>query len=181
MNRIEAEVHAHFAEASSREESTAPTDTTAVPTSSSSLEDTSDTPFANVNSVIPGSPADTAGMRAGDHVIRFGIVNWLNHDKLAKVAEVVSQNEGVISTMLTMICLVLTITASDSSNGQTKYGFWNFGDEASYSHTTAELGWTRLARMSSPADVVCDGRITDVVCTLRLIIMHDCMISPAFT
>ena len=121
MNRIEAEVHAHFAEASTREESTAATDIAVVPISSSSSGDTSDTPFANVNSVIPGSPADTAGMQAGDHIIRFGIVNWLNHDKLAKVSEVVSQNEGVIPTLLTMICLKLTTTASDSSNGQTRH------------------------------------------------------------
>jgi 26S proteasome non-ATPase regulatory subunit 9 len=35
-------------------------------------------------------------MKAGDHVLRLGTVNWMNHDKLAKLAEVVAQNEGVL-------------------------------------------------------------------------------------
>ena len=54
-----------------------------------------DTPFAKVNSVVPGSPADEAGLKAGDRVRRFGEVNWLNHEKLSKVAETVQRNQGV--------------------------------------------------------------------------------------
>ena len=54
-----------------------------------------DTPFAKVNSVVPGSPADAAGLKAGDRVRRFGEVNWLNHEKLSKVAETVQRNQGV--------------------------------------------------------------------------------------
>lgn len=52
-------------------------------------------PFGKVNSVVPGSPADQAGMRAGDKVLKFGSVNWTNHERLTKVAEVVQQNENV--------------------------------------------------------------------------------------
>lgn len=54
-----------------------------------------DTPFAKVNSVVPGSPADDAGLKAGDRIRKFGDVNWLNHEKLSKVAEIVQRNQGV--------------------------------------------------------------------------------------
>ena len=54
-----------------------------------------DTPFAKVNSVVPGSPADHAGLKAGDRIRKFGDVNWLNHEKLSKVAETVQRNQGV--------------------------------------------------------------------------------------
>ena len=53
-----------------------------------------ETPFARVNSVVPGSPADEAGLKAGDRIRRVGDVNWVNHEKLAKVAEVVSRLQG---------------------------------------------------------------------------------------
>ncbi|KAK4692154.1 26S proteasome regulatory subunit N4, partial [Lecanoromycetidae sp. Uapishka_2] len=53
-----------------------------------------DTPFARVNSVVNGSPADVAGMKAGDKIRRFGNVNWINHEKLSKVAETVQRNQG---------------------------------------------------------------------------------------
>ena len=51
--------------------------------------------FAKVNSVVAGSPADDAGLRAGDKLRSFGTVNWMNHEKLGKVAEVVQRSEGV--------------------------------------------------------------------------------------
>lgn len=52
-------------------------------------------PFAKVNNVDTGGPAEAAGLMAGDLVRRFGGANWMNHDKLRKVGEIVSQNEGV--------------------------------------------------------------------------------------
>jgi 26S proteasome non-ATPase regulatory subunit 9 len=55
-------------------------------------------PFAKVNSVVAGSPADSAGLRVGDNITKFGWVDWTNHDKLSRVAEAVSQNEGVCDT-----------------------------------------------------------------------------------
>ena len=52
-------------------------------------------PFARVNTVAPSSPAEQAGLKAGDRVTRFGTANWTNHDRLSKVAQVVQQNENV--------------------------------------------------------------------------------------
>lgn len=54
--------------------------------------------FARVNSVVPASPADQAGLKAGDTIRSFGTVNWMNHERLTKVAELVQQNEGVSTT-----------------------------------------------------------------------------------
>lgn len=51
--------------------------------------------FATVNSVVAASPADQAGLKAGDTIRSFGTVNWMNHERLTKVAELVQQNEGV--------------------------------------------------------------------------------------
>lgn len=52
-------------------------------------------PFAKVNDVVPGSPADSAGLKAGDKILKFGDVNWMNHEKLSKLAETVAQNVEV--------------------------------------------------------------------------------------
>ncbi|KAF8866626.1 putative 26S proteasome non-ATPase regulatory subunit 9 [Acephala macrosclerotiorum] len=51
-------------------------------------------PFAKVNSVVDGSPADSAGLKAGDEIRNFGYVNIRNHDGLKRVAECVQGNEG---------------------------------------------------------------------------------------
>ena len=51
--------------------------------------------FAKVNSVVAGSPADDAGLEAGDELTRFGEANFLNHEKLARVAQIVQRNIGV--------------------------------------------------------------------------------------
>lgn len=52
-------------------------------------------PFARVNSVVAGSPAETAGLMAGDEIRNFGYVNHTNHDGLRRVGECVQGNEGV--------------------------------------------------------------------------------------
>ena len=93
MNRIEQEVHAHFAEAANRPDGTGAVETIASISGPSQSND--EVPFAKVNSVVPGSPADVAGVKPGDKIIRFGTADWMNHDKLAKVSEIVLQNEGV--------------------------------------------------------------------------------------
>ncbi|OQO11896.1 hypothetical protein B0A48_03623 [Cryoendolithus antarcticus] len=51
-------------------------------------------PFARVNSVVEGSPAATAGLRAEDRVVKFGNADWQNHERLGKVAREVQTNEG---------------------------------------------------------------------------------------
>jgi 26S proteasome non-ATPase regulatory subunit 9 len=53
-----------------------------------------DPPFAKVNTVAAGSPAESAGLKAGDEIRNFGYVNQANHDNLRKVAECVQGNEG---------------------------------------------------------------------------------------
>lgn len=99
MAKIDKGLEAYFS-ASADQAATASTVSAADnPTSTlGSLE----TAFARVNSVVPGSPAAGAGMKAGDLVSRFGEADWLNHEKLSRVAQIVSQNEGVcwISTCL---------------------------------------------------------------------------------
>lgn len=53
-------------------------------------------PFAKVNSVVAGSPAETAGLNAGDEIRNFGYVNHANHEGLRRVGECVQGNEEVI-------------------------------------------------------------------------------------
>lgn len=97
MDKIEVGLHAHHA--ALREAAAASlTAQGAAGTANSARADQDaalQAPFAKVNSVVPGSPADAAGLRAGDEIVRFGNVNWMNHEKLSKVAEAVSQSEGV--------------------------------------------------------------------------------------
>lgn len=97
MKHLEKGLHAHFeALQQAQNSSTAPGITTQPPSAlSSSQNGISETPFAKVNSVAPGSPADQAGLKAGDRIRSFGTVNWVNHERLTKVGEFVQQHEGV--------------------------------------------------------------------------------------
>ena len=83
-----------------------------------------ETPFAKVNSVVPGSPADDAGLKAGDRIRRFGDVNWLNHEKLGKVAELVQRNQGVslLSPSLMELCSSGSAQAKCGCEGGSKRG-----------------------------------------------------------
>lgn len=94
MAKLELAVQEQFAKgasASSNQNSaqTAATDVNA--SSGSTLEP----PFARVNTVAPGSPAASAGLQVGDKVTKFGTVNFTNHERLSKIAQVVQQNENV--------------------------------------------------------------------------------------
>ncbi|KAI9722182.1 MAG: putative 26S proteasome regulatory subunit [Chrysothrix sp. TS-e1954] len=93
MSRIETGLHSHFA--TSAAAGRAPSDPTMSSAASDQELSTSAATFAKVNSVVPSSPADTAGLKVGDRIQTFGEANWLNHEKLSKVAQIVGQSEGV--------------------------------------------------------------------------------------
>ncbi|PSS27910.1 hypothetical protein M430DRAFT_46974 [Amorphotheca resinae ATCC 22711] len=99
MTVIEKHIHEHFANLAANgatEEATR----TSVPTNASITSPPSQPaqilgpPFAKVNSVVAGSPAESAGLKAGDEIRNFGYVNHTNHDGLRRVGECVQGNEG---------------------------------------------------------------------------------------
>lgn len=96
MANIEKHLHEHFANAVDATESAPSAEAVGA---SGILPDSEaqslDAPFAKVNSVAPNSPAERAGLKAGDEIRNFGYVNRANHDGLKKVAECVQANEGV--------------------------------------------------------------------------------------
>ncbi|KAJ5505310.1 hypothetical protein N7453_004267 [Penicillium expansum] len=96
MQLIEKGVHAHFANLQNSQGASPTTNGTNVPSAVQLLTNNtaSGTPFAKVNSVVSGSPADQAGLKVGDAIRSFGNINWLNHERLSKVAQVVQANEG---------------------------------------------------------------------------------------
>ncbi|EAW16572.1 putative 26S proteasome non-ATPase regulatory subunit Nas2 [Aspergillus fischeri NRRL 181] len=101
MRHLEKGLHEHFASLQRAQAAVAAggMNGTAVQRSNLGENSLSDaemigTPFAKVNSVVPGSPADQAGLKAGDTIRSFGNVNWINHERLSKVAQTVQQNEG---------------------------------------------------------------------------------------
>lgn len=104
MGYLEKGLHAHFAQSISDEPTTNGTSEPSVVQSSPSPSVPSTSvagrPFAKVNTVVLGSPADQAGLKAGDQIRSFGAVNWLNHERLTKIAETVQQNEAVCNNSL---------------------------------------------------------------------------------
>ena len=98
MSRIETGLHAHHASMKDLvSDSTGGSSQFSTASVSSDHPQASllEAPFAKVNSVVSGSPADEAGLKAGDAIRRFGNVNTFNHEKLGRVAETVQRNEGV--------------------------------------------------------------------------------------
>ncbi|CAK7232216.1 putative 26S proteasome regulatory subunit [Sporothrix bragantina] len=98
MGVIEKFLHEHFAslDADDSEETTGNTNGAAAAAQilPDSIPEVLEPPFAKVNSVVDGSPAAEAGLRAGDQIRTFGYVNHANHDGLKKVGECVAGNEG---------------------------------------------------------------------------------------
>jgi 26S proteasome non-ATPase regulatory subunit 9 len=103
MNVIEKTIHEHFANLAQQPAEAADA------SSSQSSESrplaarpapTLDPAFATVNSVVPGSPAESAGLKPGDEIRNFGYVNRSNNEGLRRVADCVQGNEGVSSTSL---------------------------------------------------------------------------------
>lgn len=98
MARLEVVVQERFAAGKAMEGSTEVLEQTREAqrsTDGASPSSAVEPPFAKVNTVAPDSPADQAGLKPGDKVVRFGYVNWTNHERLGKVAQVVQQNENV--------------------------------------------------------------------------------------
>ncbi|KAF1955388.1 26S proteasome non-ATPase regulatory subunit 9 [Byssothecium circinans] len=96
MTRIEKGLHEHHAR---MQEDSAAASANPLMAASSSGPAALEAPFAKVNSVAEGSPAASAGLRVGDTITKFGWVDWTNHDKLARLTQVVSQNEGLPITI----------------------------------------------------------------------------------
>ena len=94
MSKIEVGLHEHHA-AYQATNSPASGSTQAAGSSGTAAQGVLDTPFAKVNSVVAGSPADQAGLKVGDRIRKFGNVDFMNHEKLSKVAETVQRNQGV--------------------------------------------------------------------------------------
>lgn len=104
MKLLEKGIHAHFAKPQDTRAAEPTANGTKIPPVVESLNTnvTLGTPFAKVNCVVPGSPADQAGLKAGDTIRSFGNINWLNHERLSKVAQTVQENEGVSSSSLAL-------------------------------------------------------------------------------
>lgn len=105
MSKIELGLHEYHASYQASNPPTASGSSEEAMRSGSAAKDQSliDTPFAKVNSVVPGSPADDAGLKAGDRIRKFGDVNWLNHEKLSKVAQTVQRNQGVCNSLTLVV------------------------------------------------------------------------------
>ncbi|KAH8179711.1 hypothetical protein LIA77_01230 [Sarocladium implicatum] len=134
MATIEKYLHEHFASLADEDE--------AAPASASRDEaalladadlSTLEAPFAKVNTVASGSPADSAGLKAGDEIRSFGYVNRNNHDGLRKVAECVQAGQHIHPGFK---------------------GFWSDATSGAAADAGTEegLGWERHAGVSySPA------------------------------
>ncbi|KXH45920.1 26S proteasome non-ATPase regulatory subunit 9 [Colletotrichum nymphaeae SA-01] len=104
MTMVEKQLHDHFASLQEEEITEVPlsggaNNTLADHSASQPLEE----PFAKVNTVVPGSPAELAGLKPNDQIRIFGYVNSSNHDNLKKVAECVQGNEGTKRPVLVRV------------------------------------------------------------------------------
>jgi 26S proteasome non-ATPase regulatory subunit 9 len=93
MSAIERHLHDHFANLN--DDDIRETPTFEPSELRDSIPETLEQPFAKVNSVVDNSPAETAGLKAGDLIRTFGYVNKENNDNLRRVAQCVQGNEGV--------------------------------------------------------------------------------------
>lgn len=96
MTRIEKGLHEHHARLAEQAQNN-PGAASQTQAGQSAPPASLEAPFAKVNSVVAGSPAEEAGLQTGDSITKFGWVDWTNHERLGRVAEAVSQNEGVSS------------------------------------------------------------------------------------
>jgi 26S proteasome non-ATPase regulatory subunit 9 len=99
MNVIEKHIHEHFAKLAANEGADGAPMTNGASSELNLPSHPASQPlgpaFAKVNTVVPGSPAESAGLKAGDLIRNFGYVNNTNNDGLKRVGECVQGNEGV--------------------------------------------------------------------------------------
>lgn len=113
MVKLEEAVHEHFAAGKSADlpaQAGALANGPGNVATSASGAPVAELPFAKVNAVSPGSPAELANLQPGDKVVKFGPVDFSNHERLSKVAQVVQQNENVRARRSSVNC-ILTLTA----------------------------------------------------------------------
>jgi len=105
MNDIEKTIHEHFASLAQQvpeaADGSSPQSSESRPLATRPAP-TLDAAFAKVNSVVPGSPAELAGLKVGDEIRNFGYVNRSNNESLRRVADCVQGNEGVSSSFLSV-------------------------------------------------------------------------------
>ena len=94
MDKIEKGLHEHHAELQKSGALEKPEPASAALAPAVQNPAAPETPFARVNSIEPGSPANEAGLKPGDKIRRFGTAIWSNHANLQKLGEVVQQNLG---------------------------------------------------------------------------------------
>lgn len=133
MEQIEKRLHEHFASLDQVEETQVSASSVGPPVLADSRAAQSDEAFARVISVDPNSPADRAGLMAGDRIRTFGWINNTNHDNLRKVAECVQGNEGV--------CLLIQYSRTWPADESTEFS----------SRNSVESGWRSSAPRAWPA------------------------------
>jgi hypothetical protein len=154
MNVIEKHIHEHFArqaENGTPDEPMANGDPSNPALASSSIPASSlplGPAFAKVNSVVAGSPAETAGLKAGDEIRNFGYVNNTNHDGLKRVGECVQGNEGV--SLALGLCGWKLISSARCSGESFSTCQWSETGASANSQATTGLGWPRTSWLSYP-------------------------------
>ena len=157
MSKIEVGLHEHHA-AYQAAHPPGSSSNQATGSNGSTAQGVLDTPFAKVNSVVNGSPADQAGLQVGDRIRTFGNVNFMNHEKLSKVAETVQRNQGVSTAIPWLKKALFTNSLPIAKRGR-QGGTWrssrsSTGRAGPKPHTKKRLGRARIIRLPFTADVI---------------------------
>lgn len=95
MKRIETLMHEVFEEKGSVEAARSPPSSTTTSLFPSSLEITMNTnPFAIIDEILSGSPAQRSGLKNGDKLLAFGPVTSRTVDALSAIPNIVRTNVG---------------------------------------------------------------------------------------
>ena len=148
MKQIEKGLETHFSKSTSEDSSMNQRDGSST-SSTNEVESTGNT-FAKVNTVELLSPAQQAGLRVGDRIEKFGDADWLNNEKLSKVAQIVSQNEGVSQgNRIEIRSKLMDFAASNRGRRSPDRSHWQQLDSPpSCTYTKARMGWQRSTRLS---------------------------------